>query len=210
MFLRIRGSRRYICPGLLILLFSAAALSACRNREAVASKPEVPRGYVASLELETKGRLLGFGPFVGYYFAPETPGDLTRLKFVCFNERSFYTQDLPENERLFVGDAVWVRLPDAAFEFASSERIHPVFFPEAPREWLSVRPEPADEFVHFHSCYDSQSHVMSGFWLRHVAVADFTYDMGGRVGPQSPLYHQARVGVDKTFARIIEFDRGPD
>jgi hypothetical protein len=40
-------------------------------------------------------------------------------------------------------------------------------------------------------------------------MAAFTYDMGGRVGPDSVLYHKVMPGSDKAFARIIEFDRGP-
>lgn len=162
------------------------------------------------VELESNDLRLHFGPFVGYYFAPETLTDLTRLKFVCLNERSFYTRDLPENARLFVGDAVWVGLPDVDDDVVSRQRIHPVFFDEAPSEWLATRPEPQDEFIHFHSCYDSQGHARSGFWIRHIAVAEFTYDMGGRVGPQSPLFHKVTPGVDKDFARIMEFDRGPE
>ena len=51
---------------------------------------------------------------------------------------------------------------------------------------------------------------MTGYWIRHVAVSDFTYDMGGRVGKESPLYHRVRKGPDRDFARIIEFDRGPE
>ena len=63
--------------------------------------------------------------------------------------------------------------------------------------------------MHFHSCYNSQGPVLTGYWLRHEARAEFTYDMGGRVGPDSPLYHKVNSGVDKAFGRIIEFDRGP-
>ncbi|MEE4363221.1 MAG: hypothetical protein V2J08_04770, partial [Desulfotignum sp.] len=54
---------------------------------------KVPRGYVARLDIQMKDRVLGFGPFVGYYFKPENPEDLTRLTFVCYNEDSFYTRD---------------------------------------------------------------------------------------------------------------------
>ncbi|MFO8112586.1 MAG: hypothetical protein R6T92_08785 [Desulfosalsimonadaceae bacterium] len=171
---------------------------------------EVPRGYVPEIRVEVEDRIFGFGPFVGYYFKPETPGDFTRLKFICFNERSFYTRDLPENAKLFEGTAVLTRLPDADFDLPESARINPVFFSEAPPQWLGARPEPKDVFVHFHSCYDVQGPVMTGYWIRHDAVAAFTYDMGGRVGPDSPLYHEATPGTDKDFARIIEFDYGPD
>jgi hypothetical protein len=34
--------------------------------------------------------------------------------------------------------------------------------------------------------------------------------MGGRVGKDSPLYHRVSSGPDRDFARIIEFDRGPE
>ena len=34
----------------------------------------IPHGYMARLEQVHDGRMIGFGPFVGYYFRPETPG----------------------------------------------------------------------------------------------------------------------------------------
>jgi hypothetical protein len=33
--------------------------------------------------------------------------------------------------------------------------------------------------------------------------------MGGRVTSESLLYHRVTKGVDRDFARIVEFDRGP-
>ncbi|MFW6297614.1 MAG: hypothetical protein ACOC03_03840 [Desulfosalsimonas sp.] len=171
---------------------------------------DVPRGYVSEVQVEDGDRLLHFGPFVGYYFKPETPGDFTRLEFVCFNERSFYTKDVPENAKLYEGTAVLTHLPSADFEIPESSRINPVYFSEAPAGWLETRPEPKDAFVHFHSCYDAQGAVLAGYWIKHDAVAEFTYDMGGRVDPDSSLYHKVTPGTDRDFARIIEFDYGPD
>ncbi len=171
---------------------------------------DVPRGYMSTLRVEQEGRLYSFGPFVGYYFRPENPQDLCRLRFVCFNEGGFYSSDAAINERLFEGEAILVSLPDIGIKPPTgSERIQPVFFEDAPAEWLETRPEPQSDFVHFHSCYDAQGPVLGGYWLRHRGVVDFTYDMGGRVGPDSPLYHEVRKGVDKDFARIVEFDNGP-
>jgi hypothetical protein len=46
---------------------------------------------MARLEQVHDGRMIGFGPFVGYYFRPENPRDLSRLQFVCFNENRFYS-----------------------------------------------------------------------------------------------------------------------
>ena len=88
-------------------------------------------------------------------------------------------------------------------------RIFPVFFNEAPEQWIQIRPDPVDEFVHFHSCYDAAGPVLTGYWIRHRAVAAFTYDMGRRVSEKNPLYHRVTPGIDKDFARIIEFDSGP-
>lgn len=172
---------------------------------------KIPRGYAAMLEIKLNGKLYGFGPFVGYYFRPEDPEDLSRLAFVCFNERGFYTKDVPFNELLFEGEARLATLPENDEVLISSDtmRIYPIFFSEAPIQWLDGRPEPQDEFVHFHSCYDSQGPVLTGYWLRHEGRTTFTYDMGGRVGPESLLYHKVNPKVDKAFARIIEFDRGP-
>ncbi|MDY6824293.1 MAG: hypothetical protein SWH68_10945 [Thermodesulfobacteriota bacterium] len=169
----------------------------------------VPRGYVATVELDMDGRRVGFGPFVGYYFKPEEPADLTRLEFVCFNEQLFYTRDMPENAKLFEGEAVFTRLPEADMSLPAEHRINPVFFPDVPEKWLQTRPSPQDAFLHFHSCYDAAGPVRAGYWIRHEGMATFTYDMGGRVGPDSPLYHKVQPGVDKAFARIMEFDRGP-
>lgn len=171
----------------------------------------VERGYVPFLEVEVEGRLYGFGPFVGYYFKPERPGSLDRVVFICNNERSFYTRDLPAGARLFTGSGVLTELPETGAESpGQTVRIRPVFFPQAPKGWLATRPEPQGEYPHFHSLHDAGGPVLIGYWLRHVAQADFTYDMGGRVGPSSPLYHKVKKGVDKDFARIIEFDRGAE
>ena len=170
----------------------------------------VPRGFVSNLDIETNSQLVHFGPFVGYYFCPKDPQDLTYLEFVCFNERSFYTKDLPANIRLFKGEAKLVSLPpDAIPEMPEKERMHPVFSADIPHQWLETRPNPQEEFVHFHSCYDANGPVHKGYWLRHIALESFTYDMGGRVGPNSPLYHRVKSGVDKDFPMVVEFDRGP-
>ena len=198
------------------LIFAAAVVWACMQAIGCgqagekAADLEIPRGYMAQIRVEQGDRVFGFGPFVGYYFRPETPGDFTRLKFVCFNERSFYTKDLPENTRLFEGTAVLTRLPESDFEIPDSGRINPVYFSEAPAQWVVTRPAPKDEFLHFHSCYDARGAVLTGYWFRHAAVAGFTYDMGGRVGADSPLYHEVFPGIDRGFARIIEFDHGPE
>ncbi|MEJ5365032.1 MAG: hypothetical protein WHS86_08025 [Desulfosoma sp.] len=172
---------------------------------------EVPRGYAPVLEFVHNGRLFRFGPFVGYYFRPDVPGEMRRIRLVCFNEQKFYSSDAPENALLYEGDGVLTDLPPAEAPLPrGEERIQPVFFPDAPAAWLESRPEPRDAYVHFHSCHDASGPVFTGFWIRHVAVRDFTYDMGGRVGPGSPLYHPVRKGEDRNFARIIEFDRGKE
>ncbi len=171
---------------------------------------KIPRGYVAQLDIQIEDRLLGFGPFVGYYFKPENPKDLTRLSFVCYNEDFFYTRDLPENTLLFEGDAVLTQLTDTGFVVPTQNRINPVFFEDAPGKWLNNRPRPQDEYLHFHSCYDGLGPVLAGYWFRHEGKASFTYDMGGRMNPDSPLYHEVHPGIDKQFAKIMEFDAGPD
>ena len=201
----------------LLILASAAVMSACRSDpEKIGgdgpsgSVVTIPHGYMARLELVHEGRLIGFGPFVGYYFRPEDPKDLRRLSFVCFNEKRFYSSDMPDGAKLYEGTALLVTLPPADFVIPAQDRISPVFFQEAADGWRNSRPEPQDEFVHFHSGYDSTGPVMTGYWIRHVAVSEFTYDMGGRVGKESPLYHRVQRGPDRDFARIIEFDRGPE
>lgn len=192
-----------------------AGMSGCRSDQGtdVASDGviSVPHGYMARLEQVHDGRMIGFGPFVGYYFRPEDPGDLSRLRFVCFNENRFYSSDMPDGAKLYEGTAVRTTLPRAEGVIPAQARINPVFFEETPEAWRDTRPEPRDEFVHFHSCYDAAGPVLTGYWIRHVAVSDFnfTYDMGRRVGKESPLYHRVRKGPDRNFARIVEFDRGP-
>ncbi len=170
----------------------------------------IPRGYVARLDIQLRDRLLGFGPFVGYYFKPENPEDLTRLSFVCYNEDLFYTRDLPENTLLFEGDAVLTQLVDIGFPLPADDRINPVFFGDAPQKWVNDRPLPRDEYRHFHSCYDGLGPVLAGYWIRHEGKGSFTYDMGGRIGPDSPLYHEVHPGIDQQFAKIMEFDAGPN
>lgn len=173
---------------------------------------EIPRGFVSRLELFHEGRLYRFGPFVGYYFRPVEPDDLRRLRFVTFNEKAFYTRDLPVNAPLFEGEARFATLPSAGRTPPPADdpqRMTPVFFEDAPQSWLDSRPKPREAYRHFHSCYDAGGAVRHGFWLRHTGVAVFTYDMGGRVGTGSPLHHEVEKGVDLDFARIVEFDRGP-
>jgi hypothetical protein len=198
---------------LLLTCACATMLSGCRSDQGIDGSSggvvAVPHGYMARLEQMHDGRMIGFGPFVGYYFRPENPRDLNRLRFVCFNENRFYSSDMPDGAKLYEGMAVWVTLPQADINIPAKNRINPVFFREVPEAWLNTRPEPQDDFVHFHSCYDGTGPVLTGYWIRHVAVSVFTYDMGGRVGKNGPLYHRVHKGPDRDFARIIEFDRGP-
>ncbi|AQV00883.1 hypothetical protein [Desulfococcus multivorans] len=192
-----------------VLIVALATLGCDADGPSPGNRLRVPRGYVDRLEIRLDGRVVTFGPFVGYYFAPDDPQDLSRLRFVCFNERRFYTRDLVENALLFTGEARLTTLPDTGGDIPSTGRISPIFFPEAPKAWLDTRPEPAEEWVHFHSGYDARGAVLTGYWLRHVGAAEFTYDMGGRVGAGSPLYHRVSRGPDLGFGRIVEFDRGP-
>jgi hypothetical protein len=166
---------------------------------------------MARLEVAWDGRWYGFGPFVGYYFRPDDPGDLTRLHFICYNERGFYASDAPGNALLYEGEARLAQLPEVGFPLpAEGGRIRPVPFVDAPASWLAARPEPQAEFVHFHSAYDATGPARVGYWLRHEARGRFTYDMGGRVGPEGPLYHRVLPGPDRSFAHLVEFDWGPD
>ncbi len=191
------------------VLLAACVMVSC-TEEKKASGPDVPRGYVKRVEIEKDDRIISFGPFVGYYFQPVKKGDFSRLKFLTYNERSFYTSDLPENAKIFEGDAVMRTLADDVdFTVPADDRINPVLFADAPASWLADRPKPQDEFVHFHSCHDALGSVLTGYWLRHIGEATFTYDMGGRLGPESILYHKITPGVDTSFARILEFDKGP-
>lgn len=196
---------------LLLICACTAVMSGCQSDQSSDGSPGgvvVPHGYMARLEQVQEGRMIGFGPFVGYYFRPEDPKDLSRLQFVCFNENRFYSSDIPAGAKLYEGTALLTTLPLADIAIPDRERINPVFFPEAPESWRNTRPEPQDVFVHFHSGYNGTGPVRTGYWLSHLAVADFTYDMGGRVGKESLMYHRVRKGPDRGFARIIEFDRG--
>ncbi|WP_321494782.1 hypothetical protein [uncultured Desulfobacter sp.] len=197
----------------LMICACVAGISGCRPDPGTDGPSDglvfVPHGYMARLEQVHEGGMIGFGPFVGYYFRPDDPKDLSRLQFVCFNENRFYSSDMPDGAKLFEGTAVRTTLPLTDAVIPARDRINPVFFHEAPEDWLATRPEPGDEFVHFHSCYNGTGSVLTGYWIRHVALSEFTYDMGGWVGIKSPLYHQARKGPDRDFAKIVEFDKGP-
>lgn len=201
--------RRRIERGWIVLWIVLAACGTDSTAPAP-EKPTVPRGYLHRLEIQVDDRVLSFGPFVGYYFKPSSGDDLSQLDFVCFNERSFYTRDLPANTLLYRGHARWQRLPDTGTAIpADGGRIVPIYFSQAPDAWWRSRPAPGDEYVHFHSAHDGRGAVYYGYWLRHTAKARFTYDMGGRVSPESPLHHRVAPGPDRQFARIIEFDHGP-
>lgn len=185
-------------------------IQGCEPDSPAGGEVVVPRGYVSELRLMVGGRQLHFGPFVGYYFRPADPNDLGQLHFICFNEGQFYTRDLPEGALLYEGDAVLTHLPSEEGKPVVGEgRIQPLFWDAVPPKWRATRPEPLEEYVHFHSCYDASGPVLTGYWLRHVAHARFTYDMGGRVGSDSVLYHQVVPGTDRHFAAIVEFDAGP-
>lgn len=193
---------------LLLLLAGACSDSAGGLTDSV--ELDVPHGFQSVLRLELDGEVARFGPFVGYYFRPEDPKDLSRLQFVCFNEEGFYSSDMPINALLFKGQARLVRLPgDQSAQPKPIGRITPVYFKDAPESWLATRPAPRDEFVHFHSLHDGRGARMDGYWLTHAASASFTYDMGGRVTSESPLFHRVAPGTDRGFARIVEFDQGP-
>lgn len=204
------GRQEAVRGSLFPLLWLALLLVAgCSPASRKTVPLEVPHGYVDRLWFHAEGARVGFGPFVGYYFKPDDPEDLRKLRFRCYNERRFYTLDLPENALLFEGTAVRTSLPPEGEIPGGEARVRPVFFPEAPESWKRSRPGPADEYRHFHSGYTEAGPARTGYWLRHVAVADFTYDMGGRVKSDSPLHHEVKPGVDTAFARVIEFDRGP-
>lgn len=175
---------------------------------ALAGSVETPRGYYSQLEFSFQGQRLSFGPFVGYYFKPYRGDDLERLEFRCYNERQFYTDQLPADALLFTGEALLGSLPQVRALPSSGARIEPVFFTEAPPEWLQSRPAPQSEFVHFHSAYDATGPSYTGYWFSHQPASSFVYNMGGRIGEGSPLYHQAVPGAPQRFPHIIEFDAG--
>ncbi|MCL7488451.1 MAG: hypothetical protein M8357_09795 [Desulfobulbaceae bacterium] len=198
----------FITPAALALVL-ISVLCSCRTVEPEQEKVHVPTGYYATLEVLHEGRLYRFGPFVGYHFRPREPTDLTRLDFLCFNERNFYTRDLPAGALLFTGEARLTELPAADLKIPQGNgRIIPIFADSIPDQWLATRPDPQDEYRHFHSCHDDRGAVLIGYWLRHVGEKTFTYDMGGRVDKDSPLYHRVDPGVDSQFAAIVEFDHG--
>lgn len=169
---------------------------------------EIPRGYYAQLEIAHQGRALTFGPFVGYYFKPVSGADTSHLEFLCFNEKQFYTDDLSAEVLLFRGEAILTTLPDSHPIPDRGQRITPVFASEAPSAWLETRPEPQEQFVHFHSTYDHSGATYVGYWLRHKGVTEFVYNMGGRLGKDSLLYHKVSPQTSAAFPAIIEFDRG--
>lgn len=203
------ANRIRVCTALFFLVFTTLIfISGCDSNQAQTVGLDIPRGYVSTLEIEKNGQLIRFGPFEGYYFKPDAPENFSRLNLVCFNEKSFYTRDLPENSLLFKGEAVMTTLENLDVKKQGERRIFPIFFKDAPDQWTRKRPYPIDEFVHFHSCYDAAGPVLTGYWIRHRGVVAFTYDMGQRVNKKSLLYHRVTPGIDKDFARIIEFDRG--
>jgi hypothetical protein len=66
-----------------LILLSVAVMSGCRSdQERIGGDGPsggviaIPHGYMARLEQVHDGRMIGFGPFVGYYFRPEDPKDL--------------------------------------------------------------------------------------------------------------------------------------
>nr|WP_321397318.1 hypothetical protein [uncultured Desulfobacter sp.] len=115
-----------------------AGISGCRSDQGIDGSSDdlvfVPHGYMARLEQVHDGRMIAFGPFVGYYFRSEDPKDLSRLQFVCFNENRFYSSDMPDGAKLFEGTAVRTTLPSTDAVIPARDRINPVFFHEAPED----------------------------------------------------------------------------
>jgi len=92
---------------------------------------------MAHVEVQVDDLLLGFGPFVGYYFKPVDNGNTLRLSFRCYNEQQFYTEDLPADALLYTGTAVFTELPAQKQQpLRGQGRIEPLFFPEALAAWL--------------------------------------------------------------------------
>jgi hypothetical protein len=190
-------------------LLLCVLLSTLPGTVAAENRLETPRGYYRQLEFLYHGQRLSFGPFVGYFFKPQNGDDLSRLDVLSYNERQFYTDQLPADSLLFKGEAILATLAEVRAIPPAAQRITPIFFEQAPPQWLQERPAPQEAFLHFHSAYDRNGAVYTGYWLRHQPVSSFTYNMGGRVGKDSPLYHQAKPGAPQRFPRIIEFDAGP-
>lgn len=191
--------------GVALLIFFSILLWAVTPINAM---EDVPRGYYEKLEIAYQGRSLTFGPFMGYYFKPTSGADTSHLKFMCYNSEQFYTDDLPSETLLFKGEAHLTTLPEVRPIADSGQRITPVFASEIPAAWLETRPPPQDEFRHFHSTYDQRGATYTGYWLRHASVETFTYNMGGRLSKDSPLYHKAKPGNSTNFPAIVEFDQG--
>ena len=159
----------------LVLLWS---LRASYESGAWSNRAPVPPGYAERLRFTHEGRALGFGPFVGYAFKRTEEQDPTRVVFQCRNERQFYTKDLPAGALLFTGTGRLATLPETGHGIPAGRRIVPVFFADAPQAWTDTRPAPQEAFRHFHSCYDEAGAMRTGYWLKHRAVASFTYNMG--------------------------------
>ncbi len=127
---------------LLITCACVAVMSGCRSDQGTDGSSDgpvsVPHGYMDRLEQVHDGRMIGFGPFVGYYFRPEDPRDLSRLRFVCFNENRFYSSDMPDGAKLYEGTAVRTTLPLTDAVIPARDRINPVFFDEWPEDWFNT------------------------------------------------------------------------
>ncbi|MFN2256849.1 MAG: hypothetical protein ABR516_00010 [Desulfuromonadaceae bacterium] len=199
---RFRGG---VGSGMTLLVFLGILLGGVTPGHAT---DDVLRGYYTQLEIAHQGRTLKFGPFVGYYFKPVSGADTSQLKFRCYNTDQFYTDELPPEALLFKGEAHLTTLPEVHLIPNSGQRITPVFAAETPSAWQETRPQPQDEFRHFHSTYDYSGATYTGYWLRHKSVTDFVYNMGGRLSDDSPLYHQVSTQNPAAFPAIIEFDRG--
>ena len=121
------GTYQLIPLSALLICIALVLMSGCRSDQEPTVDSDgsdrssdggavVPHGYMARLEQVHDGRRIGFGPFVGYYFRPGDPVDLSRLQFVCFNENKFYSSDMPNGARLYEGTAVRATLPKPQFE----------------------------------------------------------------------------------------------
>jgi len=122
---------------LLLTCACAAVMSGCRSDQGTDGSSGglavVPHGYMARLEQVHDGRMIGFGPFVGYYFRPEDPEDLSWLRFVCFNENRFYSSGIPDGAKLYEGTALRATRPGSMSPSPPMKGSIRYFFRKRPR-----------------------------------------------------------------------------
>lgn len=166
-----------------------------------------PPGWSRTIAVQRAGGELAFGPIDGHYWRRTGSDTVCGLHY---NAGRGTASQAPDGRLLYFVEGRLAHLPipvDQVPQPVGDQRVVQQLTGDVPRTWLGAPMPPG--FVYWHGTYDVKARraTATGFWLRHIAVRSFTFDMGGDRG--YPFTHRVTPGVDMHFAPKLNFDVGP-